>query len=179
MIEFTGQLIGFVALIIVVIAYQAFNDRHFYILKSITYVLLCVHFAMIGAVTGALQQVVNTSRNLGFLAGYYRIAVYGAICAFAIFGIMTAETTIDSLPVISNILCSLAMLFLSGLALRIVYWSGGLLWLVYSIAVGSYAGFIIESIVLISASIGIIRMARARYKLHHGRLSAVARVSHR
>ena len=163
MIEFIGQVIGFLALLVVVIAYQVFEDRHFYALKGLTYALLGIHFAMIGALTGALQEIVNTARNLGFLAGYQRCTIIGAIFFYAAFGAITIETTTDILPVISNIACSLAMLFLTGLSLRIVYWSGGLLWLIYTFANGAYTGFIVESLVWFSATVGIIRMIKTGY----------------
>lgn len=121
MYDFIVQGIGFVAIAIVIVSYQVFNDKNFYFLNGIMYILMTVHFAMLGAFTATSQNIILVIRNFGFLKGYHNTAIYGSLFAFVLFGAFTVETIIDTLPIISNIACSLVMIFCTGIAVRLVY----------------------------------------------------------
>ena len=163
MIEIIGQVVGFLALGVVIASYQVFDDRYFYILKGVTYTLMATHFLMLGAMTGASQNLIGMLRNFTYLKGYQKAAIWVSVFAFIGIGFFTVQSVIDTLPIISNVACSLVMLFFTGLVVRIVYWSGCILWLIYALEHVSYAGMINETIMFVSASVGIIRMLKECY----------------
>jgi hypothetical protein len=157
-----GQCLGALAVVMGFISYQMKTRQQLLLLQALTSLTFCVHYLMIGAVSGMAMNVVCLIRN------------------FVYFGLSSKEKTPKWIPVAFAVVTAIIGLF-SWNAWYCVFIFLGLvihsvciamknpqnvrksilvtspLVLIYNAFVSSYGGMIYESIAVISSIIGIIR----------------------
>ena|SRR3989344_4842973 len=63
---YLAQIIGFIALILLLAVFQREKRSHMFIFKIFSSVFYCIHFALLGAWTGSAMNLVATLRNYVF-----------------------------------------------------------------------------------------------------------------
>ena len=66
MVEITAQIFGIFGLIFSVISYQKKNNRQFFIMQGLAGLMFFINYALIGAVSAALFNMVNLIRGAMF-----------------------------------------------------------------------------------------------------------------
>ncbi len=157
------QLIGFIGFLFIVASVQK-NKRSFTLfLQLISALFFTLHFALLGAWTGAVMNILAALRAYIFnLRGKRRffnhpIILYLFIDLFWIGGLVTWVGYLSILPALSLTLESFALWSKKTKYLRLILLSATIPWMIYHFSVSSYAGIATESFMIISIITAIVR----------------------
>lgn len=163
-----AQLVGLLASAFIILGYSSKHDAKLKTIVCIGAALFSAHFFMMGAMTAMIMNAVN------FLRIALSIKFHGSKMLFVIFiviylsvGAFTYETWIDIFPLISSILGTVSMYFLSGVKLRLIGLLGSSSWLTHNFVVGSMGGIITELFVLTMLLTGIYRLIMDKRRVAH------------
>ena len=156
------QGIGFFGTVLFFLSYQCRNNKSLFRVQFVSYLCYTVHLLLLGAVTGGISYILNTVRS--FCLGSKNDFLKGRImcCVLCILQITTLFFTWSGgwslLPVIANIAATIGGYTYNARKIRIVgMLINSPLWIVYDIAVGSWAGILDEIVSEISMMISIFR----------------------
>jgi len=152
------QVLGFLAFFISLYAFSRTSDQHLLIGQAVQSFVLALHFYLLGANSAAAMSFVSGIRNY--------ISLHKNVKKFAVFfmviyigaGIYTYEELVDVLPVLSSLLGTAAVFYLSGIKMRLVMMLSTTLWIIHNAVVVSIGPLLMELFIL-----GIT--ARTGYKL--------------
>lgn len=132
------------------------NSKKVIIIGSL---LFAAHFLMIGAVTGALMNVINFFR-VGLSIKFHKSKklFFFFIATYLVAAYFTYSQPVDFLPLISSLVGTFSMYFLSGLAFRFCVLLSSSSWLTHNILIGSVGGIITELFVLFATFTVIYRL---------------------
>lgn len=129
-------------------------------IHGIASLLFSVHYFFLGAIPGALSELLNgtrtglsaytQARGLAFLF----LLIY-TVCLFVI-----PESIVTALPFIAGFSVTAGLYFYEGVRMRLFYLAAWIMWLVYSLSVISIGGIVLFSIVTITTSMTIFRLLR-------------------
>ena len=168
MFNFLTQLIGFIALILLIIVFQREKRSHMLILKILSSVLYGIHFALLGAWTGSAMNVVAATRSYVFKQrtekkwADNKAWLFVFFILIVIFGIFTWEGYYSILPMIATSLYTIAFWMKKPRIIRLLSLIGPPFWLIYNIIVNSIAGMATELLLVISILIGIFRFDKRK-----------------
>ena len=156
------QGIGFFGTVLFFLSYQCRNNKSLFRVQFVSYLCYTVHLLLLGAVTGGISYILNTVRT--FCLGSKNDFLKGRImcCVLCILQVTTLFFTWSGgwslLPVIANIAATIGGYTYNARKIRIVgMLINSPLWIVYDIAVGSWAGILDEIVSEISMMISIFR----------------------
>ena len=161
--ETVAHILGIIALAFAVISYQQKTHKSILVFQLLANMTFCVHFIMLGAVTGGILNAVAATRAVIFVNKGKRWAEnkiwLWVFCAVSIIvGILTWKDLFSILPIL-GMLCTTAALWIkTPKYVRLVAFPSSPLWLVYNTVNKSYAGAITEIITMCSIIIAIIRL---------------------
>lgn len=156
------QGIGFIGTILFFLSYQCRSNKTLFRIQFVSYLCYTVHLLLLGAVTGGISYILNTIRSfcLGsknrFLRSWLMCAVLCALQVAAL--VFTWGGGWSVLPVAANIAATIGGYTYSAKTIRMV----GLcvnspLWVIYDVAVGSWAGILDEAVSSVSVLLSIAR----------------------
>lgn len=158
------QAIGFVGVLFYLISFQIKSNKMLFLMQMIGTVMFAVQFLLLGAISGMASLVGVIIRNM-FLVKYRDWAWVRSrwmegffVAAFVVICIVTWTGPISLLPLLGAAGATVAYWTDNAQKIRL----GTLVcvspsWLIYDIIVGSWAGVLNESIILISIFISIWR----------------------
>ena len=168
-IELIGQGIGFIAIALAIMSFQAKTRAGILILQGAANLVWSVHFLMLGTVVGAATTFIAGVRNLLYAAkGRWRWVGHPAVplvfSAIGItVGILTYENLFSILIISANVVSALSYSLNREKLIRLfsLYVSGA--WLIFnSFAVLSIAGIGSESFNIISILVSLFRYRKKR-----------------
>lgn len=160
--EIVGQMIGLVAMTILVASFQRNTQKKILTFQLTAELLWVVHYALIGAYTGMALNLVGAARcyvfaNRGkkwadkaympYLFFFFSIAA----------GLAAWTSPVSLLPIAAVSTISFALWSKKPAIIRIFSAPGCTCWLIFNIISSSYAGVLTEVLNLISITVGIIR----------------------
>lgn len=157
------QGIGFLALLFIILSFQA-NKRSiilkFMIIGVLLYVLHYIFLhAWIGAIMNFLEAgvvyVSHQKETKKWAKKKYWPYVF--IILFIVAGEVTSKTFIDTLPILAQTLGTIAVWQKSNKSIRFIMLTPRPLWFAYNFVFGSYAGMASEIFIFLSVVTGIIR----------------------
>ena len=156
------QAIGFVALILCIISYQSNRYRKLMSIRAASEFVFCVHFLLLGVLSGSAMQFIGGIRNLAFVRlenkkNKMLIAIITFCVLFTFFGIFTWEGPISVLPIVAKNVSTIAFAMSDTRKIRLIEFPTYGFWLAFNIASGSIAGTINASLSLVSIAFAIIR----------------------
>ena len=159
---FAIQLIGFLGTILFFLSYQCRSNKTLFRVQFLSYLCYTVHLLLLGATTGGISYILNTVRSFCLSSEKHFLKsrwACGIICALQLVTLMlTWDGWWSILPVTANIAATIGEYTFSARKIRL---TGMLinspLWILYDIAVGSYAGILDEMVSEASMLISIIR----------------------
>lgn len=161
--ETIGQIIGFIAMAIIVASYQQKSHKNILTFQMISGLLFTVHYLLLGAYTGAVMNLLGAFRSLVYSNRGKKWSSsiawpIGFSIAFLISGIMTWDNIFSVFPLIAMLMSSVVLWIEQPKINRMLSLPTSGCWLIYNIKTLSYPGIITEIFVLSSIVIGIIRL---------------------
>lgn len=156
------QAIGFLGTVLFFLSYQCKSNKNLFRVQFVSYLCYTTHLLMLGAVTGGISYILNTVRSfcLGgkntFLKSKWMCRILCALQAATLF--FTWDGWLSILPVAANIASTIGGYTYNGRKIRIAgMFINSPLWIVYNIAVGSWAGILDELISEASMILSVFR----------------------
>ena len=150
MIFWIAQLVGLVALILLVISYYKENTNKILVVQIVSALLYCIHYYMLGAISGFMICFLEVLRDYGYYktdADNYIFLI--SIPIYIFLGFYNYSTFIDLLPMFGSCVDGFALtkhkrfLVVGSIIAYII-------WLIYDINVKSYSGILTSSLVIIT-----------------------------
>ena len=162
------QSIGIVALVFVVLAWNAKTRKKILRLQSVNLAFFIIHYILLGAYTGALMCVIVLVRNFVFIKkGEKKWASYSIW--FYLFSLLSVvaltiswKGSITILPVVAVILGTYGMYKEKPADMRFYNLINCLIWIPYTIVVFSYPGLLSQIIGTIGILMGMYRHDRKK-----------------
>lgn len=163
--EIIGHILGLVALIVIFFTYQMREKKLIIFAKTVSIILMCLQYLLIGAFSGFLLNVVCIGRNIAY---YYKdkklfsSPLVPVIFATAILGlsIFSWEGYYSIFMILALSINTLCLGYFDPQKLRISLLFTCTCAIIYDLFVGSITGIAFESIAIISAIVGIIRFTK-------------------
>lgn len=168
MIETVGQIIGFIAMGIIVFSYQQKSHKSILTFQMVSGALFTLHYLLLGAYTGCVSNFIGATRSLIYAnAGKNKFAsfklwpvIYSIV--FTVSGIITWDNIFSLFPIIAMVASSVVLWIDSPKINRALSIPTSACWLIYNVANLSWAGIATEIFVLSSIVIGMIRLDRKK-----------------
>ncbi|MBE6608880.1 MAG: YgjV family protein [Ruminococcaceae bacterium] len=161
-IYIAGQGLGIVAIALGFLSYQMHTQKQLLLMQTATAIVFCLHYLMIGAISGMALNIVNIFRNVVY---YYRnqkgsngklIPILFAIL-LGVIGIFTWEAWYSIFVFLGLIINTLCMSFSDPQNVRKSILVTSPMVLIYDAFALSIGGMIYESVAIVSSVIGILR----------------------
>lgn len=159
------QAIGAIGLVFVIFAWNAKNRVSILSLQSLSTVLFFVHYVLLSAFAGAAMCLVVLGRNFVFAQKDKKWANHPAwFYVFALISVAALipfwEGWISILPVVAVIIGVHAMSKDRPADMRLYMLAACLLWVPYTIVVGSYSGLLNQIVGIVGILMGMYRHDR-------------------
>lgn len=160
------QGIGIIALIFFILSFQAKSRKNILLFHLVSMIFFAIHFSLLAAWTAVAMVSLNAVKSYIFtLKDRYKFinsefTLYLFIFLFWIFGILTWEGYHSLFVIIALNFVVLSHWSDNTTRLRWLFLISHPLWISYDLFVGSYAGIISETVVLISGCIGLWRFRK-------------------
>ena len=156
------QAVGFMGTVLFFLSYQCKSNKKLFRVQFISYLCYTTHLLMLGAITGGISYILNTVRSFclgskhAFLKGK---AMCWIICILQVATVFfTWDGWLSILPVAANIASTIGGYTYNARKIRIAgIFVNSPLWIIYNIAVGSWAGILDEIISEASMILSICR----------------------
>ena len=158
-----AQILAVIAFILDIICMQFKKKSGILVIGIISNTMYALEYAFLGAWTGAISFVVGIIRNITYFV-YEKKEIKPSKIVLAIFviliigvGIYTWKDLTSLLPVVALVLWTIVSWQNNTKWMRFAEAFICVMWIIYDLFVGAYAGIITEFIILTSTIIGILR----------------------
>ncbi len=168
-----AQILAVVAFILDIICMQFKKKSGILVVGIISNIMYALEYALLGAWTGAISFVIGTIRNITYFI--YEKKKYKpnkiVLATFVLLiigaGIYTWENITSLLPVIALVLWTIVSWQNNTKWMRLAEAFICVMWIIYDLFVGAYAGIITEFIILTSSIIGMYRYDIKKKKIEN------------
>ena len=165
--EILGQILGIIGMILGFVIYQVKDSKKILLVQIITSAIFCVHYILIGALSGFVLNTVGTIRSVVYyhrdkkiFSGRYVPVVFAVV--MAVTGAIFWEAWYSIFVVSGLVIYNLALTFKNPQNLRRSVMISAPMILTYNIFSKSIGGIAYESISIISGIIGLIRYRNSK-----------------
>ena len=159
---FFVQAVGLMGTVLFFLSYQCKSNRALFRVQLASYVFYTTHFLLLGAVTGGISYMLNTVRSFclsgrqAFLKGKWMCVILCTLQMLTL--VVTWDGFLSVLPIAANIAATIGGYTHNPRKIRIAgMFINSPLWIVYNVAVGSWAGVLDELVTEASMVISILR----------------------
>ena len=175
--QIAAQSIGLAAVGISILSFQCKSSRHIILMQCLSCFLFSVNLFMLGAMTGAILNLIGTFRAFVFAnrkifhadskawpVVFSLLAVGAYMLSFFVLGMERTPLTmcLEALPVIAGITQSVSFFIGSPRAIRLLGLVISPCWFVYQLSSGSIGGLLNEVICMASIFISLFRYRKKR-----------------
>lgn len=163
MFDILAQGVGILAMLAALLSFQCRSNRRLFLMQMLASVLFSVHFGLLGATTGLLQNSIGFVRCLLCYKSdrawaRHPLILWGLLLASAVCGAIGYNGPVSLLPPIAMIVSTVAMWSRNGRAIRLTQLcAASPLWLIYNFSVVSISGVIVECCNLLSVVVSLCR----------------------
>lgn len=158
-----GQLMGGVAVCLGFVSYQMRTRKLLMLAQLATAVAFCIHYGMIGAVSGMVMNFLCVVRNIVYynkeksklLSGSWVGAFFAVV--FGVAGILSWQGYYSAFMLLGQVISTVCMSLSDPQSIRKGILVASPLVLIYNLFVFSIGGVVYESVVITSSVIGVIR----------------------
>ncbi len=160
--EFFVTLFGIVGILSAVLSFQSNRHKTTLFLRTSNELAFAVQYLLLGAYTGMAMNLVGCVRNLVFAyqgqrGSSMRLSRLVFCGVFFAMGVATWQGPVSILIIAAKIISTFAYGTTDMRLLRFLVLLTSTSWLIYNLAVGSWAGVVCEALTLFSIAVGIIR----------------------
>ena len=138
------QALGFLAFLISLYAFSRTSDQHLRIGQAVQSFILALHFYLLGSSSAAVVSFLSGIRNYISLHKNAKNAAVLFMVIYVAVGIYTYEELVSILPVISALLGTTAVFYLSGIKMRLVMMLSTTLWIIHNAVFVSVGPLLME-----------------------------------
>lgn len=166
-----AQIIGFIALTLLIIVFQKNNRKSMLRLMMAAALLYALHFFILGALTGAVMNLLNVFRSYVFANrddkewAKHDWWLYVFLAAIALLGIVTWAGPYSILALMAVAMQTIAFWSKNTKKIRYISLVVPPCWFAYNFIVGSIPGMITEVLILGSLLVGLYRFDIKKQKL--------------
>ena len=157
-----GQLIGFIYMFFLIYSYFQKTANKLLLYQSLAFLFKGIHYFLIGGMSGAITSVISFIRNLFFTKVSSKLLMLFFIILYLIIGFITYNGFFSILPVAATIFYSFFVYIKNLKYLRISNLFISFIWLSYNIYLLSYAGILVQLILIISSVFSIIYLDKKK-----------------
>ena len=174
-----AQIIGIIGLIVITIGMQSKQKKNMLLAQAITNACFTAQYFLVGALTGAVMYIVNTTRTVAFYQQDRRekkpnIWLLALFVALAVgFGVYTFKGIYSLFPIIGSIATTYGGWQKQARILRIGMLISSSILIVHDLHFGAYAGMITYAFVFTSTLIGFIRYDILKQKVDNDKKSDI------
>ena len=152
------QALGIIGAALDIYATLHKSDKHLIRIHSVACIIFALHFFLLGAISGAVTELLNGTRT--GLASFTKskILAYAFLTIYTALLLIIPQTPIETLPFIAALLITTGLFFFQSIKMRLFYIAGFSLWVIYSIAVQSLGGIIVFTMLITTSTITITRL---------------------
>lgn len=156
------QLLGYVALVLGVLAFLQKSDKRLKLLIACNSVAYVIHFILLGNYPASGSAAVSSLRTLTSIRyrSVWLMAVF--LAGNLLVGVLLAKGALGWLPVAGSCLATIAVFRLHGVVMRLALFGCTALWLANNIVCGSVGGTLLESAIALANLITTARMIHQR-----------------
>ena len=160
------QILGILAFCILVLSFYKKNTMTILTYQVTSNFIYAVHYFLLGGLSGAFCSAIGMIRNIVFMKIKSNKIIWTIIflSLYITVTVIFYEKFYSLLPMMGNSSYLISMTNGSRKALLIGGIVNSLMWLIYSIFVGSYACICTESIIIISNTIQLLKLIDLRAK---------------
>ena len=157
------QIVGYVGVVFVVIAFQCKKHKHVLVLKTTNELIFALQYLMLGAYTGVAMNFIGSLRNFIFVAqvekgkstrvGQVLFSVF-----FVAFGIATWQGPISIAVIAAKLVTTIAYGIKNTRVIRFLTLPTSICWLVYNVVANSTAGVLCETFTSLSIVTAMVRI---------------------
>ena len=157
------QAIGFVGAAIFILSYLIRYNRALFLFQLLGCLVFCVQFILMGAYSGAMSLLVNVTRNLLLLRAdrwpwvKSRRTLAAVLLLLAVTTALTWSGWQSLLPAAAVAITSVGYWTRNARKIRVSQLFGTPLSLLYDVLIRSWGGVLIESLVILSILVSILR----------------------
>lgn len=162
-----AQIVGILGLIFSTLSFQFSTRKKILIAQIITAALFSIHYAMLGAVTGAAMNATSIVRNIifynrdkKFFSGNIWVAFF--VTVNIITGILFWQNWVSLLCIIAMVFNTISMSMKAPQQVRAVMLVSSPFFLLYNIFTGSFGGACNEMIAEVSGVVALIRYRKKK-----------------
>ena len=149
-------------LILSIIAFQFKKHQNIVLLKLSSELTFSIQYILLGAWTGAVLDFISVIRNFLFYKFVKKnISTTPVILVFGLFVVVTGFVTYDGfislLPIGSKLLTTVSYGMKKEKWLRLITLPSCIMWIIYNLFVGSWAGALTDTMTLVSLLIAIYK----------------------
>lgn len=158
-----GQLVGLVSLVLCVLAFASKQDDRLMVLLISANVAFALQFMLFESWTAAALTVLVIARIALARRFPGSKAIMSSVLAVSgVAAVLTWQSWADLAAVAAMVLGTVGMFLLRGTSMRVFLGLAALAWMLSHVLVGSVGGTLAEALILITNSITIYRLYRAR-----------------
>lgn len=165
MLQITGQIIGFVAMALIIISFQVKDSKKMVLTQCAAQTLFTIHYFMIGSPSGALQNAVSVVRALCLLSSFKPLKSNAAkwvfIAVYMVMPVFTMSSPTDFIQFLPGIGMAVNTYCIWDMNSRRHRMSqlfvASPLWIIYNLFNISYAGVLTEVFNATSSLIFLLR----------------------
>ena len=158
-----AQLVGVVALLIIIVSYQ-FNDRkHIVFLQFFSGIFFSIHYLMLGAATGGIINIIGVIRAaVYYYKGKYKwssVVLWPILFSASgfVIAVFTWQGVLSLLPALAFTCTGIALWIQKPRLTRVFFMSSSVLFIIYNFISTSYSGVLTETIAICSLLIAVVR----------------------
>ena len=160
-------LVGVAALIVALTSFQMNVPKKMVLCQLISSTLFTIHFAMLGAVTGAAINIMSAVRAVIYAQTDKKWAMHVAwtfvfVAISVLIAVFFWEGWISLLPVLGAVCYTISFRMKTSKMVRLVSLPSSPCWIIYNGIKGSLPGVITECYVIISIFVGMLRHDRKK-----------------
>ena len=149
-----AQIIGFIGLALSIVAFQFKKHQNIVLLKLSSELVFSIQYILLGAWTGAVLDFISVIRNFLFYKFVKKdISTTPVIIAFGLFVVITGFVTFDGFMSLTTISYGMK----KEKWLRLITLPSCILWIIYNLFVGSYAGALTDLMTLVSLLVAMYK----------------------
>lgn len=161
-LEILWQIIGFVALFFVFLAFKETDDRKLILYLALGSGIWGIHFSLLGLLAAAGINFFDIFKNL--IALKYKKNSYWVsffVGSYLIIGGITyyyTQSLVSFLPTLASVIWAIAVFWFQGILLRVILLSTLGVWFIYNFIWGSYAGMVSDIALVWATLYGIYKL---------------------
>jgi hypothetical protein len=155
------QGLDFLAFAVSIYAFSRTSDTQLRIGQAAQSLILALHFYLLGAHTAATMSLLTVVRNFLSLHKKIRHLAVMFIGIYIAFGIYTYNELVDILPILSTLLGTIAVFYLSGIKMRLAMMLSTTFWIIHNAIFISIGPLLMELFILTTTARTVYRLSSA------------------